>query len=238
MDKLNKHMKDKVILSWSGGKDSAFSLYKIINENELECVGLLTTFTKEYDRVTMHGVRRSLIEKQALLLNIPLEIVYIPKNCSMEEYGIIMRNALIKYKEKGIKGFVFGDVFLEDVRSYREKMLYSEGFNGYFPLWRKDTKELVLQFINLGFKAIVTCVDGNILGPLYVGRELNEDFLRELPLTVDPAGENGEYHCFVYDGPLFDEPMHIKIGEIVKQNVQGKTFYYCDIFLKDEYYSY
>lgn len=238
MDKLNKHMKDKVILSWSGGKDSVFSLYKIINENELECVGLLTTFTKEYDRVTMHGVRRSLIEKQASLLNIPLEKVYIPKNCSMEEYGIIMRNALIKYKEKGIKGFVFGDIFLEDVRSYREKMLYSEGFNGYFPLWREDTKELVLRFINLGFKAIVTCVDGNILGPSYVGRELSEDFLRELPLTVDPAGERGEYHCFVYDGPLFDEPIPIKIGEIVKQNVQGKTFYYCDIFLEGEYYSY
>jgi uncharacterized protein (TIGR00290 family) len=238
MDKLNKHMKDKVILSWSGGKDSIFSLYKIINESELECVGLLTTFTKEYDRVTMHGVRRSLIEKQASLLNIPLEIVHIPKNCSMEEYGIIMRNVLRKYKEKGIKGFVFGDIFLEDVRSYREKMLYSEGFNGYFPLWREDTKELVLRFINLGFKAIVTCVDGNILGPSYVGRELNEDFLRELPLTVDPAGEKGEYHCFVYDGPLFDEPIPIKIGEIVKQNLQGKTFYYCDIFLEGEYYSY
>jgi len=235
MKKLNK---DKVILSWSGGKDSAFSLYKIMNENELECVGLLTTFTKEYDRVTMHGVRCSLIEKQASLLNIPLEKVYIPKNCSIEEYGIIMKNVLIKYKEKGIKGFVFGDIFLEDVKSYREKMLYSEGFKGHFPLWRKDTKEIVLQFIKLGFKAIVTCVNGEFLNSSYVGRELNEDFLRELPLTVDPAGENGEYHCFVYDGPLFNETIPIKIGEIVKQNIQGKTFYYCDIFLEDEYYNY
>ncbi|MEM3407604.1 MAG: diphthine--ammonia ligase [Nitrososphaerota archaeon] len=231
-------MKDKIILSWSGGKDSAFSLYKIMNENELECVGLLTTFTKEYDRVTMHGVRRSLIEKQASLLNIPLDIVYIPKNCSMEEYGTIMRNVLRKYKEKGIKGFVFGDIFLEDVRSYREKMLFYEGFKGYFPLWGEDTRELVLQFIRLGFKAIITCVDEEVLSSSCVGRELNENFLKEIPPNIDPAGENGEYHCFVYDGPLFSEPINIKIGEIVKQNVQGKTFYYCDIFLEDEYYSY
>lgn len=226
-------MKDKVIISWSGGKDSASSLYKIMNENELECVGLLTTFTKEYDRVTMHGVRRSLIEKQSSLLNMPLDIVYIPKNCSMEEYGTIMRNFLRKYKEKGIKGFVFGDIFLEDVRSYREKMLFSEGFKGYFPLWKEDTRELVLQFIKLGFKAIITCVDGDVLSSSYVGRELNENFLKEIPPNIDPAGENGEYHCFVYDGPLFSEPINIKIGEIVKQNVQGKTFYYCDIFLED-----
>lgn len=219
------------MISWSGGKDSVFSLYKIIHNNLLEPIGLLTTVTKEYDRVTMHGVRRLLIEKQASMLKMPLDIVFIPKDCSMEEYGNIMRQALRKYKERGIDGFVFGDIFLEDVRKYREGILKKEGFKAYFPLWGKDTKKLVLKFIELGFKAIIVCVDGEVLDSSYVGRELNKEFIEYLPKKVDPAGENGEYHCFVYDGPLFEKPMQIKIGEIIERKLGNKKFYYCDILL-------
>ncbi|MEM3832706.1 MAG: diphthine--ammonia ligase [Thermoprotei archaeon] len=216
-------MKDKVIVSWSGGKDSMLSLYKVVHNDLMKPLGLLTTVTREYDRVTLHGVRRSLMEMQASMLRMPLDLVYIPENCSMEEYENIMRSALSKYKGK-IEGFVFGDIFLEDVRKYREKMLALEGFKGYFPLWGRDTKELVLEFIKLGFKAIITSVDAEVLDSSYVGREINEEFIENLPSNVDPAGEKGEYHSFVYDGPLFEKPVPIKVGEVVERVLGGKNF--------------
>jgi len=226
-------MRNRVVMSWSGGKDAALSLYKILNDNVLNCVGLLTTLTNEYDRVTLHGVRRQLIERQALVLEMPLDIVYISSNCSMEQYGAIMKKAVGKYRREGVRGFVFGDIFLEDVRKYREEMLGLEGFEAYFPLWGRDTRELVQEFVELKFKAIVTCVDGGVLDPSYVGRELDESFINDLPSTVDPAGENGEYHSFVYDGPIFNKPIPIRLGEIVERKVGGKKFYYCDLQLDE-----
>jgi len=225
-------MKEKVIISWSGGKDSALSLYKVIHDDTLEPVGLLTTLTEGYDRVSLHGVRRSLVERQASALGMALHKVFIPKDCSNKDYEKIMREVISGYKNEEIKGFVFGDIFLEDVRKYREERLLSEGFKAYFPLWGKNTENLVHQFIKLGFKTVTCCVDGDVLNPSYVGRNLDEKFLDDLPSSVDPAGENGEYHSFVYDGPIFSEPIPIKIGRTVKRDLQGKTFYYCDLQIK------
>jgi len=222
-------MKRRVVMSWSGGKDAALSLYEIAHSDSFECVGLLTTVTREYDRVTMHGVRRSLIEKQAIALETTLNVVHLPADCSMEDYSKIMKRNLSKYKEDNVRGFAFGDTLLEDVRRYREEMLASEGFEAYFLLWERNTTDLLKEFIKLGFKAIITCVDGNALDPSYLGRELDEDFIESLPEDVDPSGENGEYHSFVFDGPIFHKPIPVKIGEVEERKKGGKKFYYCDL---------
>ena len=219
-------MNEKVLFAWSGGKDSAMALYELQRTHSYEISALLTTVTEDYDRISMHGVRRILLERQADSLGYPLEKIFISKNCSNEEYESKMRDVLAKYLEAGVSSVVFGDIFLEDVRKYREDNLAKVGMKGIFPLWKKDTTELANTFINLGFKAVITCVDSKVLDKRFVGRIYDKQFLRELPSNVDPCGENGEFHSFVYDGPIFKRKISFTIGDIV---LRDNRFYFCDL---------
>ncbi len=219
-------MKLKVILAWSGGKDSALALYELQKTENYEIAALLTTITRDYDRTSMHGLRRILLERQAQSLGFALEKVFISKNTTNEEYESKMREALAKYLTAGVSSVVFGDIFLEDVRKYREDNLSKIGMKAIFPVWKSDTTELAHTFIDSGFKAVITCVDSNVLDKVFVGRVFDEQFLSELPATVDPCGENGEFHSFVYDGPIFGERILHTIGEVV---LRENRFYYCDL---------
>jgi len=221
-------MREKVIVAWSGGKDSALALYEILKSDSYEVLELLTTVTKDYDRISIHGVRRVLLEQQAKALRIPLEEMFIMKGASDAEYEGELLKTLKRHRDNGVLSVVFGDIFLEDVRKYREQILAKAGMNGIFPLWKKGTKELALKFINRGFKAIITSVDSNVLGKDFAGREYDEKFLSDLPANVDSCGENGEFHSFVYDGPIFCERIGFKKGEIV---LRDNRFYYCDLLL-------
>jgi uncharacterized protein (TIGR00290 family) len=219
-------MTEKVLFTWSGGKDSAMALYELKKSNGYEITGLLTTITEDYDRISMHGVRRALLEKQADFLCIPLEKVFISKQSSNEEYESRMRAVLEKYKEAGVISVAFGDIFLEDLRRYREDNLANLGMKGIFPIWKKDSTELAHAFIDQGFRAVITCVDSQVLNKSFVGREFDKEFLSDLPPTVDPCGENGEFHSFVHDGPIFKKRIAYTKGDIV---LRDNRFYYCDI---------
>jgi len=222
-------MPEKVLLNWSSGKESALCLYQIRQSRDYEIVALLTTITEDYDRVSMHGVRRILLEKQAESLNIPIEKVFIKKNYSNNEYESRIKDILKLYKKKGILSAVFGDIYLLDVRRYREDNLKKAGIKAIFPLWKKDTFELANLFIDLGFKAIITCIDSHALDREFVGREFDKGFLNDLPAHVDPCGENGEFHTFVYEGPIFKHCIHFKKGEVV---LRDNRFYFCDLLPK------
>ena len=217
---------ENVLVSWSGGKDSAIALYEILKNQNYQISALLTTVTEDYDRISMHGVRRILLERQAASLGFPLEKVLISKNASNEEYEANMGRVLAKYKAAGVGSVVFGDIFLEDLRKYREDKLATLDLQGIFPLWKRDTRELARSLPTLGFKAITTCVDTTMLGGQFVGRVIDEQFLSELPPGVDACGENGEYHSFVYDGPIFKESISFTLGEIV---LRENRFSYCDL---------
>jgi len=216
----------KTVLAWSGGKDSALALYELQKDKTVEVVGLLTTITKDYDRVSMHGLRRALLEQQAEALGLPVEIVSISKAASNKEYDNSMRRVNERYKTAGIKALAFGDLFLEDIRKYREKNLAEVGLTGLFPLWKKDTVELASRFIELGFKAVTTCVDSQALGREFVGREFDAGFLRDLPPGIDPCGEKGEFHTFVHEGPVLSKKIRFKKGDIV---LRENRFWYCDL---------
>jgi len=216
----------KAISSWSGGKDAALALHELQKQGMYEISALLTTVTDEYDRVSMHGVRSTLLELQAESLGLPLEKVFISKNASNEEYDSTMRQVLEKYSTAGVSAVVFGDVFLDDVRKYREDNLSRIGMTGLFPLWKRDTAELARTFVDLGFQAVVTCVDSEALDKGFVGRVFDRRFLSDLPSSVDPCGENGEFHSFVYGGPIFRHGIPCKKGEIV---LRDSRFYYCDL---------
>ena len=217
---------EKVLVSWSGGKDSAVALFEILKMQNYEIAALLTTVTEDYDRISMHGVRSILLEQQVAALGFQLEKVLIPKNASNEEYESSMGMMLAKYKRAGVRTVVFGDIFLEDLRKYREDRLASLGLQAIFPLWKRDTLELAHSLNGMGFKAISTCVDSQTMGKQFVGRLIDEQFLSELPALVDPCGENGEYHSFVYDGPIFKESVTYTPGEIV---LRENRFIYCDL---------
>jgi uncharacterized protein (TIGR00290 family) len=217
---------ENILVSWSGGKDSAVALHEILNDSNYRVAALLTTVTEDYDRISMHGVRRVLLEQQAAALGLPLEVVLITRNASNEEYEANMGQALAKYKQAGVSAVAFGDIFLEDLKQYREDKLATLNLKGIFPIWKWDTQELAREFIRMGFKAITTCVDTQALGEQFAGREINEQFLSELPPTVDPCGENGEFHSFVYDGPIFKQKIACTPGERV---LREDRFYYCDL---------
>ena len=220
--------KEKVLFTWSGGKDSAMSLYELQSTQSYKVLALLTTVTEDYDRISMHGVRSVLLERQAGSLGLPVEKIYITKNASNEEFESKMKDKLLYYQSQGVLSVVFGDIFLEDLRKYREENLLRIGMRGIFPIWKKNTTELAHKFIDLGFKAVITCVDSNVLDKSFVGREFDRQFLSKLPHTVDPCGENGEFHSFVYDGPIFREEISHQKGEVV---LRDNRFYYCDLVL-------
>ena len=217
---------EKVVCAWSGGKDSAMALHEVVKSKRYDVLALLTTLTEDYDRISMHGVRRSLLEEQAESLGFHLEKIYISKDSSNAEYESKMKNALERYAAKGIKSVVFGDIFLEDLKKYREEKLAILNLKGVFPVWKKDTRALAEHFLDLGFKAIVTCVDSEVLPKEFAGRKFDEWFLSELPAGVDPCGENGEFHSFVYDGPIFRKKIEVTIGETV---LRDKRYYFCDL---------
>jgi uncharacterized protein (TIGR00290 family) len=219
-------MKEKVLVSWSGGKDSALALYEVLKNQEFEIAALLTTVTKNYDRISMHGVRRTLLEHQADALGMPLEKVLISIDTTDEAYEAKMRRVLRQYLRLGVASIVMGDIFLEDLRAYREANLAKIGMKGVFPIWKRNTRELAGDFISSGFKATITCVDSKVLGKKYVGRNFNKKFISELPATVDPCGENGEFHSFVYDGPIFKTKVRYTRGEVV---LRENRFYFCDL---------
>ena len=219
-------MTNKALFAWSGGKDSALALYEIIRQQNTDIAALLTTVTEGYDRISMHGVRRELLAAQANALGYPLEEVSIPPQCTNEIYEQRMQQTLEKYQQAGVTHTVFGDLFLAEVRAYREERLGRIGMQGIFPLWGRNTGDLARQFVQLGFRAIVVCVDTTMLSGTFAGREYNEDFLRDLPAEVDPCGENGEFHTFVYAGPIFRQPIPVERGEKV---LREERFYYCDL---------
>lgn len=217
---------DKVIFCWSGGKDSALALYQIIQSKDYSIDALLTTITEDYNRISMHGVRSVLLEQQAQAMDLPLEKVLISKTSSNEEYETKMNSILQEVLKRGTRSVIFGDIFLEDLREYREKNLNKLSMNAVFPLWKKDTWQLAEAFINQGFKAILTCVDMQRLDVNFVGREYNRSLLADLPATVDPCGENGEFHTFVYAGPIFKRAIKIERGDIV---MRDERFCFCDL---------
>lgn len=218
-------MTEKLLVCWSGGKDSAMALWEIRQVGSSEIVALVTTVTEGYDRISMHGVRRRLLEHQVESLGLPLHPVFLSLNATNEEYESKMNEALMGYRAQGIESVVFGDIFLEDIRAYRERNLAKIGMKGLFPLWKRETHELARTFIARGFKAIVVCVDTRVLDPSWAGRMFDEDFLRQLPPSVDPCGENGEFHSFVFDGPIFTRPVRFTVGETVLRD----SFCFCDL---------
>jgi uncharacterized protein (TIGR00290 family) len=207
-------MKTPILLSWSGGKDSALSLHALRSSPDFEPAGLLTTINEDYDRISVHGVRRELLERQAESIGLPLRKVLIPKDCPNEIYEDRLAVALREAKAQGIHHVAFGDLFLEDIRAYREKQMAALGLTPVFPVWGLDTAQLARDFIGLGFQALLVCVDSEALDPAFVGRAFDEDLLRDLPSGVDPCGENGEFHTFVHAGPVFREPVGIRLGRV------------------------
>ena len=223
-------MKEKVILSWSGGKDSAMALYALLKSGRYEVVSLLTTVSEQYKRISHHGVRVELLEQQAAALGIYLHKLYLPgANCSFEDYEAIMKKAMLEYKNKGILTVAFGDVFLQDLREYRERNLAKVGMKAIFPNWHRDTSELFQEFVGLGFKAYLTCVDNEKLGKDFAGRTIDTDLIHDLPDGVDPCGENGEFHTYVYDGPIFQRPVEVTVGQVVLRDVR----YFADLIPLD-----
>ncbi|OGO39911.1 MAG: ATP-binding protein [Chloroflexi bacterium RBG_16_56_8] len=217
---------EKVLFSWSGGKDSAMALHEMLANKQYQVDALLTTVTEDYDRISMHGVRRILLERQAEALGIPLEIVLISRQASNEEYETQMEQTLTKYKELGVASVAFGDIFLEDLREYREKNLARLEMIGVFPIWKRDTGELMRSFIELHFKAVTVCVDTQKLDRRFAGRTIDGKFMDDFPKTAEVGGENGEYHSFVYDGPIFKHAVSHTLGEKV---LRENRFYYCDL---------
>jgi uncharacterized protein (TIGR00290 family) len=215
----------RLLLSWSGGKDSAMALYELQRARGYEIVSLLTTVTHGYERISMHGVREELLGRQAESLGLHLRTILIPQNPAKEEYEAIMKKVLARYKKENVDSVAFGDIFLEDLRKYREENLAKIGMEGIFPIWKRDTWELVRTFIDLGFRAITTCVDSRVLDSSFVGRKVDHEFLRQLPSHVDPCGESGEHHSFVYGGPTFRKEVGFALGEVVLRD----GFYFCDL---------
>lgn len=218
-------MKEPIILSWSGGKDSSLAFYELLKQESYD-ITLLTTITDKYQRVSMHGVRETLLEKQAESLGCYLEKVYITPQCTNDEYEKKMEELMNRYKRLGVTKVAFGDIFLEDVRKYREQNLEKVGMEAIFPLWGRDTREIAQTFIDLGFKSIITCVDTKVLDGAFAGRIYDKQFLAVLPQTADPCGENGEFHSFTFDGPIFKDKITFSVGEKV---LRDERFMFCDL---------
>ncbi|TGD59571.1 Dph6-related ATP pyrophosphatase [Flavobacterium humi] len=244
-------MKKKAIFNWSSGKDSALALYKTLKNPDIEIVSLLTSVNQQYNRISMHGVRAELLEQQAKSIGLPLYMMKIPEMPTMEVYENVVRETMVKFKSEGVSLSIFGDIFLEDLRKYREEKLASMQLEGVFPLWNTPTKQLIQEFLDLGFKTIVTCVNERHLDKSFAGRVIDAQFIADLPDDVDVCGENGEFHTFTFDGPVFSKPITFEVGEIVyrkyekpKEEPSGTAcdtntsdpfdygFWYCDLLPK------
>jgi uncharacterized protein (TIGR00290 family) len=205
------------LVSWSGGKDSALALHRLLTDGAT-IDGLLTTMTAEYDRISMHGVRAELLDAQARAVGLPLRVGRIPIGCTNERYEAVTRDAFAAYAAEGGEAIVFGDLFLADVRAYRERLLGPLPLEPRFPLWGEDTHALAERFIALGFRAVLVCVDPRQIDASFCGREFDAALLADLPPSADPCGENGEFHTFVYAGPIFSQPVPIARGEVVERD--------------------
>jgi uncharacterized protein (TIGR00290 family) len=221
---------EPVLFCWSGGKDSAMALHTLLQRSDIHIVALLTTVTEGYERISMHGVRRELLDRQVQSIGLPLHEVRIPPQCVNPVYEARMEEALRMHLENGVQTVAFGDIFLEDLRAYREKNLARMGMTALFPIWKRDTRELIRSFHANRFRAIAVCVDSKVLDPSFAGRELDESFFRDLPPQADSCGENGEFHTFVFDGPILHSPIHVRTGEIVNRD----GFVFCDLLEKME----
>ena len=219
-----------VVLAWSGGKDSTLALAALRTDPRYRVIALLTTVTRDYDRISIHGVRRPVLEAQVTALGLPLIKASVPAGASNTDYEAAFALALRTAQEHwpGLRHIAFGDLFLTDVRAYREVLLASLDWTGVFPLWGEDTAALAQQFIRGGYRAILTCVDTTQLGPEFAGRQFDATFLADLPETVDPCGERGEFHTCVYAGPLFAHPLPLVSGERLRRD---ERFEYCDVLL-------
>ena len=205
-------MANQSLFNWSGGKDSALALYHTLKNPDFEVSHLMTSVNSEADRISMHGVRRSMLEAQVAAIGLPLSLLSLPGEISMEDYDALMRKQMTRFTDQGITHSVFGDIFLEDLKQYREQRLAEVGLKGYFPLWKRNTRALIQEFLELGFRTLVVSVDGSKLDKSFAGRELDEAFLKDLPENVDPCGENGEFHTFVFEGPIFQQS-----GDLLKK---------------------
>jgi len=209
--------REPILFCWSGGKDSAMALHAVMRDERVQVVALLTTVTEGFERISMHGVRRELLQEQARQIGLPLHEVFIPPECVNPTYEARMEEALRVHYTRGIRRVAFGDIFLEDLRAYREKNLARMGMTALFPIWKRDTRELIRGFHAEGFRSVAVCVDGQVLDSSFAGRELTEAFFRDLPAGVDCCGENGEFHTFAFDGPIFKEPVRFRAGERVER---------------------
>ncbi len=235
MISLTVRMRKKAFFNWSGGKDSALALYKFLQDG-YDIHYLLTTLSSEYQRISMHGVRLELLESQAKSIGINLVKVFLPEFSKTEEYEAIIANELFNLKKQGIEAGAFGDIFLEDLRQYRVNQLGKLGLEAVFPLWKGNSKEILNEFIELGFKTIVVCVNEKYLDQSFVGRIIDQSFINDLPSHVDACGENGEYHTFVFDGPIFTSPVPFSIGEKTYRTYENAEdphlksgFWFCDL---------
>jgi uncharacterized protein (TIGR00290 family) len=226
----------KAIMNWSGGKDSAFCIYRVLQKKEYDVQYLLTTISETYRRISMHGVREALLDEQAGSIGIPLEKIFLQENESSDVYEKLLSDAMSRIMSEGTTCSIFGDIFLEDLRTYRENQLAKTGFEAVFPLWKYNTKQLSEDFIDAGFKSIVVCVDEKYLEKSFAGRIFDREFLNTLPAGIDPCGENGEFHTFVFDGPIFKKKINFTKGEIVYRHYQSEYdpqintgFWYCDL---------
>lgn len=233
----------KVTISWSGGKDSAFALFRVLLAGEYEVVHLHTVFDSENKRVGLHGVHESLIEQQAKILDVPLEKLYLKKSDDHEAYRELMRSVFRKWKSDGVDAVIFGDIFLEDLRTFREELLSEAGLKAIFPLWGLATDLVAIDFLNAGFNTVLCSANASMISSQYAGLTFDEDFVRSLPAKVDPCGENGEFHTFVTDGPIFKAPVNIFLKETIERSYKYKineaervneveiTFWFADLRL-------
>ncbi|WP_266079225.1 adenine nucleotide alpha hydrolase [Haladaptatus caseinilyticus] len=215
----------KTVVSWSGGKDAAYALLELGTDSVAE---LLTTIS-ENGRSSMHGVRRELYEKRAESIGLPIRFVELPLACSNEEYESRMANVMAEYESRGIDRVAFADLYLEDIRRYREYRLEKTSIDGCWPVWNPNTEEQIESFLDAGFRATVVAVDDSLLDSSFVGRELDPAFLADLPRDIDPCGKNGEFHTFVRDGPIFDSSISVEDGKTVTREVGDGEFHYCDL---------
>jgi uncharacterized protein (TIGR00290 family) len=218
-------MKEKILIGWSGGKDSSLAVWQLQQEARWELVALVSTITEGYERLSMHGVRVELIRQQAESLGLTLVESRIPLNASNVSYEAALTRTLEPFIEQGVRKMAFGDLFLADIRRYREELLARLGMEAVFPLWQRDTAALSRQFLRAGFRAVVVCVDPRQIAAEFCGREYDERFLEELPASADPCGERGEFHTFVYAGPIFRRPIPVRRGAIVQRD----GFCFCDL---------